>query len=130
MWFAEQKTKDNKKPGGLAVSQRVLKDQRLSSDFILSAIEDGVVMVGKDKLVHLFNPAASAISGWPAEDAVGLDFHNVLALVNERGQLCPPESHPFAKVLATGTTERDSKSWLATRGGKRIPISIIVSPVP
>lgn len=118
-----------KREGGLAVNQRVIKDQKLSSEFILSAIEDGVVIVGRDNVIHMFNPAASKISGWPSEEAVGLDFHSVLTLVNERGEAYVPEVHPFAKALNTNTTIRDSKGWLATRGGKHIPVSLIVSPV-
>jgi len=132
MWLLKSKkgiahTKKNR--GGLAVSDRVLKDERLSSDFILGAIEDGVVMVGRDNLILLINPGASRISGWPAEEALGLNFQNVLKLVTQKSEPCPPQSHPIAKTLASGSTARDSRAWLATRGGKTIPISLIVSSV-
>jgi PAS domain S-box-containing protein len=115
--------------GGLTISGRALKDQRLGSDFILGAIEDGVIMASRDNLIQLFNPAASTITGWRAEEAVGLDFHSVLPLINEKGEPCPPESHAFAKALATNTTVKESSVWLATKSGKRIAISLIVSPV-
>lgn len=114
---------------GLAVSEDVLKDSKWSSDFILSAIQDGVVMVGRDNRIRLFNPAASSITGWAAEQAIGLDFHNVIAVVDEHGTPYPPANHPFAKALATGQPIRDSKGWLATQSGKKIPVSIIVSPL-
>ena len=84
---------------GLAISPQLQKDARLSSDFILSAIQDGVVIVGPDNNIHLFNPAASTISGWPAQEALGLNFDSVLVLVNEKGEKCPPEAHPVAKAL-------------------------------
>lgn len=113
----------------VAVSEKLAKDQGLSSEFILGAIEDGVVMVGRDNLINLFNPAAGQISGWPASDAVGLEFHSVLPLVDEHGTVTPPLLHPFSKVLAGGEGIRDSKSLLQTRGGKLVPISLIVSPV-
>lgn len=115
--------------GRATLSSRALKNQHLSSDFILSAIEDGVVMVGRDKVIHLFNSAASKITGWPSQEAVGLDFHNVISLVNEKGEPYPKDAHPFDKALASSSTERDSKSWLATKNGKRLPISLIVSPI-
>jgi PAS domain S-box-containing protein len=114
---------------GLAVSDKLIKDQRLNSDFILGAIVDGVVMVSNDNVIQLFNHAASNISGWPVADAIGLDFHSVLPLVNEKGEPQAPQNHPFVKALSTGTTIRDNKSWLATKGGKRVPVSMIVSPV-
>ncbi len=117
------------KRGGVTVSKGLAKNERLSSDFVLGAIEDGVVMVGNDNIIGLFNPAASKISGWPAEEAVGLEYHTVLPLVNEKGEPYAPENHPINKTLVTGQPIRDSKGWLATRGKKRIPVSVIVSPV-
>ncbi|MBI2589378.1 PAS domain-containing sensor histidine kinase [Candidatus Saccharibacteria bacterium] len=120
----------NPSPGsGVVVSAKLANDQALSSEFILSAIEDGVVMVGKDNIIYLFNPAAATVTGWPANEAVGLDFHSVLSLVDAHGVPYPPEAHPFAKALQGGTTVRDSKAYLSTRGHKYMPVSLIVSPV-
>lgn len=113
----------------MAVSDKLSKEQGLSSEFILGAIEDGVVMVGPDNLIHLFNPAAGQITGWPADEAVGLEFHSVLPLVDEHGIATPPPLHPFARALAGGKGVRDSKSLLQTRGGKLVPVSLIVSPM-
>ena len=118
-----------KQRGGVTVSKGLAKNERLSSDFILGAIEDGVVMIGNDNLIGLFNPSASRITGWPAEEAVGLEYHSVLPLVNEKGEPYPPDSHPIAKTLVSGQPVRDSRGWLVTRGNKRIPVSVIVSPV-
>ncbi len=133
MWFFKPKVKNvkaKKQEGGLTVSEHFLKDARLGSDFILGAIQDGVVMATSDNTVHLFNPAAGAITGWPAEEAVGLDFHTVLAMVDEKGQPLPPVGHPFSQVLATGKAVRDSNAILLTRTKKPLAISLIVSPVP
>jgi two-component system sensor histidine kinase VicK len=115
--------------GGLAISPKVLKDQRWKPDFILSAIQDGVVMVGSDNQIQLLNPAASDITGWPPKEALGLDFHNVLSIVNQKGEPCPPESHPFRQALLSGQVVRDNNSSLANRNGKNVAISLIVSPV-
>lgn len=116
--------------GGLAVSEEVFKNEKMSSDFILGSIEDGVAMVGRDNIIHLFNPAASKITGWPPEEAIGLDYRNVLALVNERGEVYEPNAHPIAQALAQQKAIRDSKSWLVTKGKKSLPISLIVSTLP
>lgn len=130
MWFKGKKSAVSVKTGQeVAVSDKLAKDQDLSSEFILSAIEDGVVMVGPDNIIHLFNPAASVISGWPASEAVGLEYHSVLQLVDEHGTAIPSQLYPFAKVLAGGSGVRDNKSMLRTRSGKLTPISLIVSPM-
>ena len=129
--FKRKKDNDpDKAPAkNVAVSNKLTKDQGLSSEFILGAIEDGVVMVGPDNIIHLFNPAAGQITGWPASDAVGLEFHSVLPLVDEHGTAIAPALHAFARALAGGKGVRDSKSLLQTRSGKLVPISLIVSPM-
>ncbi|OVE78642.1 hypothetical protein BVY00_02285 [bacterium G20] len=131
MLFKRKETKGQKQgPAGVvAVSEKLAKEQGSSSEFILGAIEDGVVMVGPDNMIHLFNPAASTITSWPASEAIGLEYQSVLQLVDEHGKAIPPQMHPFTKALAGGTAVRDSKSFLSTRGGKLIPISLIVSPM-
>ncbi|MEX1995311.1 MAG: ATP-binding protein [Candidatus Saccharimonadales bacterium] len=123
MWFLKGNQPARTDGAGLQ------KDSSVSSDFILGAIEDGVVMVNRDNIIHLFNPAASAITRWPAAEAVGLDYHSVLPLLDEKGQPANPQTHPFAKVLATGQAVRDSNAVLATRNSKQVPISLIASPV-
>lgn len=133
-WLIARKVgKSNSGPtkhrGGLTLSDSASKDQRLGEDFILSNIEDGVVMVGPDSQIHLFNPAATKITGWPAEEAVGLDFHSVLQLLDAQGRPYVPANHPFAQALTSATPVRDSNGVLSTRGAKHIPVSVIVSPV-
>jgi two-component system, OmpR family, sensor histidine kinase VicK len=101
----------------------------IETGFILDTIEDGVVMIAQDGRIHLFNPAAGRITGWPPQEAVGLDYRAVLPLVDSKNQPLPEASHPFAQTLATGTTTRDSDSVLTSKTGKAVPISLIVSPV-
>jgi two-component system, OmpR family, sensor histidine kinase VicK len=127
-WRRSRKPSDAQQ-AGLAVSGRAAKDQRLSSDFILGAIQDGVIMVSQDNSIQLFNPAAGNITGWPTQEAVGLNFNSVLPLLNERGEANPAEVHPFAKALSSQTPIKESNLWLSTKGGKRLPVSLIVSPV-
>ena len=119
----------NAQPGSVAVSKQVINDSRLSSDFILGAIEDGVVMAGKDNAIHLFNPAAAVISGWSATEAVGLNFQDILKLVDKKGTPLPPSQHPFARALLTGKPVHDSDAVLARKDGRQLAVSMIVSPV-
>jgi len=120
MWGFTDK-KQSKKPKGVP--------QELSTEFLLSAIVDGVVLVGEDNTIHLFSQAASSITGWATEEALGLDYRSVLAITDERGQPYPPEKHPFAQALRSHSTVRDSRGLLSARSGKLIAISLIVSPV-
>jgi PAS domain S-box-containing protein len=101
----------------------------IEADFILDTIEDGVVMIGADGLIHMCNPAAGKISGWAPAEAVGLDYKGVLKLVDEKGQALDELENPFAQALATGQTCRDSNATLAGKNEQKVPISVIVSPV-
>lgn len=132
MWFSSKKDSSETKTTdrGVTVSGKLAKDQGgLSSEFILGAIEDGVVMVGADNIIHLFNTAAGQITGWPPTEAVGLDFHSVIVLVDDHAQAYQAEDHPFTRALASKQPVRDSKGFLQTRSAKLIPVSLIVSPV-
>ena len=115
--------------GGLSVSKKVLEDQHLSSGFVLSAIENGVVMVRSDRMIHLFNPAASKITGWPADEALGIDVQTVMPLFNQGGQPVLPENNPFLKAFGSKSAIKDSNLWLQTRSDKKLPISLMVSPI-
>jgi PAS domain S-box-containing protein len=101
-----------------------------NSDFLLNAIQDGVVMVDRAGLIQVFNPAAAAITGWTAEEALGLDYRTVMQLIDDKNDIMTDATHPFAQVLATGQSVRASHAMLATRRGRPLPISLIVSPEP
>jgi PAS domain S-box-containing protein len=101
----------------------------IEADFILDTIEDGVVMISHDGLVHLFNEAAGKISGWPPKEAINLNYKTVLPLVDKKDQALAEPENPFAKALASGETIRDSNGILAAKDNRKIPLSVIVSPV-
>jgi PAS domain S-box-containing protein len=106
----------------------VIQDD-IEADFILDTIEDGVVMITQDNIVHMFNPAAGRISGWAPKEAVGLDYKAVLALVDDKGQSLPEANNPFTQALLTGRSTRDSNATLAAKANRKVPVSVIVSPV-
>jgi PAS domain S-box-containing protein len=112
-----------------AAGEHGLQQEDIEADFILDTIEDGVVMIGRDGLIHMCNPAAGKISGWPPAEAVGLDYKGVLKLVDDKGQPLPEIENPFTQALSTGQTCRDSNATLAGRNDQKVPISVIVSPV-
>lgn len=128
-WWPFSKPAGTKQQAGLTISQQLGKAGGLSSDFILSAIEDGVVIVGRDNVIHLFNPAASKLTGWPAAEAVGLNFSSVINVADEHGNAYQASEHPFMKALTSGQVIKDSRGTLVTKSGKKVPVSMIVSPV-
>jgi PAS domain S-box-containing protein len=106
-----------------------LRDEKLKSAIILNAIEDGVMLIDAQKTVQLFNPGASKITGWPADEAVKLDCHSVIKLVDSKDKQYEDISNPFNRIFKEGTTIHDNNAILVTRSDKRVAISLSVSPL-
>ncbi|HSX44151.1 MAG TPA: ATP-binding protein [Candidatus Saccharimonadales bacterium] len=103
--------------------------ERSKSDIILNAIENGVVVIDDQKIIQLFNPAAATLSGWPASEAIGLDFHSVFKLVDEKNTPYDDQHNPFMIALQTGKNARDNHALLTPRSGSAIAVNIDVSPL-
>lgn len=106
-----------------------LRDEKLKSEIILNAIEDGVILLDEQKTIQAFNPGACNITGWKVDEAKGLDYHAVLKLVDEKDNVYTDDTDPFAKAYQQGTTIRDNKAILVSRSDKHISLSISVSPL-
>jgi len=106
-----------------------LTDERTRSTIIINGIEDGVVLFDDNKTVQLFNPGAANITGWAVDDVVGLNFHNVMDFVNNKGEAYPEGNHPFERVFLDKKTVRDNEAYLMTKAKKQVPITCSVSPL-
>lgn len=129
MWFKKDKGIKTTQRNGLTVSEQLFKDSRINSDFVLSAIEDGVILTDKDGVIHMFNPAAAAISGWPAGEAIGSSVFSVMPEQDAKGQPIAQSDHSFAQALASGKTVRRDITLVTRYRNKPTIVSIIVSPV-
>ena len=105
------------------------QQQDIETGFILDTIEDGVVMIAVDGTIHVFNPAAGRICGWPPQEAIGLNYRNVLRLVDTKGQPVPDGNNAFVQSLSTGQTVRDNDAIIAGKDNRSVPVSVIISPV-
>jgi PAS domain S-box-containing protein len=114
---------------GLTVSSKYLKSQQKTSEFILGAIDDGVVMVDSSNIIHVFNRAAANITGWASVEAVGQELSKVMPLQDHKGLDVQPELNPFTQALVSGKVVRNSDYMLNSKSGHQIPVSIVVSPV-
>lgn len=106
-----------------------LRDERQKSDIILNSINDGVVLIDSEQTIQLFNPAAAELSGWPANEAIGINAYQVVKLVNDKGETQDATEHPILLALQHKKPLRDNDAMLLSRSEKQIPLAISVSPL-
>lgn len=120
---------NNRHLGSASSLATSLRDEKLKSNIILNGIDDGVVLIDDQKNIQLFNPAATKITGWPENEAVGLNVHNVLKPINEKDVVYDEKDNPLSRVFETKTPLRDSNAVLVSREGKRYDVNLSVSPL-
>ncbi len=106
-----------------------LRDDSSRFKVILDSIDDGVVLIDAAHVIQMMNPGASRISGWPADEATGIDVGSVIKLVNEKGEAVPDNENPFYKVFDEGQSVRGKDMFLLTRDKKQVAVSINISPL-
>ncbi|MDB5164007.1 MAG: putative sensor protein [Candidatus Saccharibacteria bacterium] len=111
------------------IVKREVRKERLKSDIILTAIEDGVIVVDNNGTIQLFNPGAARITGWSAEEAIGLDYAAVLRLVDDKNGAINKEVNPLSRIFHEGKPIHDNSASLVAKAGDRFPISLSVSPL-
>lgn len=99
------------------------------SDTVIKAIDDGVLALDSKGTIELINPAAQRIIGWGNSDAVGLDYKSVLKLTDKDSQALTEANDPVGQVLATGKDIHSKEFYATTGGGKRILLSMVISPI-
>lgn len=125
-----KKNKSAKLPvGSPHVLATNLRDEKMKSELILNAIEDGVMLLDDQKTIQAFNPAAGKITGWAATEAMGIDYKAVMTLVDDKGQPYLEEDSPFEKAYNIKAIVRDQKASLATRSKTTISLDVTVSPL-
>lgn len=106
-----------------------LYDEKAKSDIILSAIDDGVILIDSNKNIQLYNPAAEKITGWAQKDAIGIQYTSVIKLVNNKNEPYSTEQDPFARIFTEIATIKDNAANLQTVSGKLVAVDITVTPL-
>lgn len=127
--FLARKKHPHKSLGPEHVLAADLRDEKLKSEIILNAIEDGVVLIDDKRTIQLFNPAAGLITGWDPKQAMGIDYKSVLKLINTKGEPYAPEKDPFNLALTEKRTIKDNEANLATQSKTVLSLAITVSPL-
>lgn len=94
---------------------------------IMEDLHDGLYFVDTKRIINFWNKAAERISGYTAEEVIGLSCaDNILVHVNSEGcELCK-NMCPLAATMKDGSP-REAEVYLHHKKGHRVPVSVRVS---
>lgn len=90
---------------------------------IMESVADGVFAVDREWNITAFNPAAAAVTGIPAEFAIGRKCFDVL-----RANVCANRC-PIREAIVTGGTVTNRNVTIINANGQEVPISISAGPL-
>ncbi len=99
------------------------------AEVVINAITDGVVALNNQGTIQLINPAAQQLIGWGRHDAVMLSYKSVLKFTDSKGAELTPATDPVSRALVTNQEIQTSDLTLITNSGKKLFVSLIITPV-
>lgn len=128
IWHSKS-TKETAKDKAYNELATELSHESNKSETVIKAINDGVVLVDTNGVIQLINPAAQRIIGWGQNDAIGLSYKSVVKLNDKADKPTTDASDPVARVLSTNHEVHSEDFSVTTESGKKILLSLIVSPI-
>lgn len=96
---------------------------------ILEALQDGVYVVDRNRLITYWNTGAAALTGYSAEEVVGrFCFDNILGHVDAEGKSLCRGGCPLAATIADGQP-REIEVYLSHRDGQRVAVKVRSMPL-
>jgi PAS domain S-box-containing protein len=99
------------------------------SEIVINAIGDGVLAIDSTGTIQLINPAGQEMLGWGKQDALKLSYKSILKLEDESGKQLDPAIDPIQQVLNTNQQSRAKHLIALTNSGKKISVSLVVTPI-
>lgn len=99
------------------------------AEVVINAIADGVMALDSQGVIQLINPAAQRLIGWGKQDALSLNYKSVLKLIDKEDNELAPSIDPVVQALSNNQQVKSEDFTLLTNSGKKLLISIVVSPV-
>jgi two-component system, OmpR family, sensor histidine kinase VicK len=95
----------------------------------LRDVGDGVIVIDTNNLIQLLNPAGAKLTGWLPDEGVKLDYKIVMHLSTESSVPLTEQNNPFVLAINQKKSIIRDDLILTSHSGKKIIISLIVSPI-
>ena len=132
MWYNESEdssynfSSDNKARKNIPNELNEVADK---SEVVINAIGDGVIAIDNKGVVRLINPAAQNIIGVGKQDAISLNYKSVFHMLDQKNEVIDIANDPIQQVLNLNQQLRTNDTTVLTNSGKKITVSLVISPV-
>ena len=109
-------------------AQEALYREKERAQVTLASIGDGVVRADPSGKIDYLNPVAERLTGWTAEEAIGLTVPEVFQVVDEISR--KPLTDPIARCLEEGkVVESPGHALLLSKDGKEYSVRDSAAPI-
>jgi len=109
-------------------AQEALYREKERAQVTLASIGDGVVRADPAGKIDYLNPVAERLTGWTAEEAIGLTVPEVFQVVDEISR--KPLTDPIARCLEEGkVVESPGHALLLSKDGKEYSVRDSAAPI-
>lgn len=119
---------ESSRHANISTLNRNLEKANTKAETVIESIGDGVIVVNAIGAIQLINPAAEAMTGWSANDAVGISYESVLKMEDAKGNRLQNTTDPIAQALNTNQPLRNTDVIVVTKAGKHITAAFSISP--
>lgn len=100
---------------------------RQKDEAILASIGDAVFAVDRHEKILLFNPAAAAISGFSAQEAIGRPYKEILRFIYEKDHT--PNDTFIKRALSGRAAEMQNHTKLIRKDGSEVYVADSAAPI-
>lgn len=94
----------------------------------LLSIGDGVMVIDRNRNIEMLNTVACSLTGWPLEEAVGVNYKEVFALSHEQEGFTVDD--PIEKAFVSGEVqELGNHAILTSKNGRRYHLEDSAAPI-
>lgn len=123
-----KKDTDSPTPKSQKVAQSTEKQSSMAR-LAFNSINDGVIILDKDNIIELINPAALRMAGCKSmEDAIGLDYRSIIKLENSEESVVDEDNNPIHLALKSGKEFESRDYILKTAQNRRLSVAIAITP--
>ena len=104
----------------LAASFVQLEKEKARDEALLTSINEGVIAVGRDQKIMMFNEAAARLTGFSQQESLNMPYPIILRFLNEKDESAAED---FIGTALVGIKQiKSNHIMLLSRDGQKIPV--------